>query len=206
MCFERAHAQFERPLKTSPLLLFRSYFLFVWHFNCWGLSAMHAPMNGAMAKLNWAIRGLVEFTRKQISVRRKCTHQTYNLTPPDKKKGIVNIESIKAVQISSETNVGLNETGKKWTLNLGGIFRDQEIPIICATAVPPRRGRRVSVKSLAEIKDIDETKVSPPSQYSSSCLALGRMTARSLWEVCDLPDLVVARCVQVGANSISIKM
>jgi hypothetical protein len=117
-----------------------------------------------MANLNWDNDGLVQFIASKSQVRHRFTQDTYTLTDDDK-TGLINIKNVKIVQNYSETNVALKEVGKKWTFNLGGIFRNQSVPVAASPSDGPARRRKPFVKkpNLVAIEDMNEAGEQPPS-------------------------------------------
>ena len=116
-----------------------------------------------MAKLNWDTDGLVKFPPEKKTVLHRFTRETYKLSDLDM-KGLINIKNIKVVQNYSETNVALKEIGNTWTLNIGGIFRNQSAKFSLPSEDGPSR-RRVNSKvtELKALQDKDEANEMPPS-------------------------------------------
>ena len=122
------------------------------------------PTRGTIAKLNWDNDGSVQFIATKSQVRHRFTRYTYTLTDDDK-KGLLNIKQVKIVLVQkySETNVCLKEIGKKWTFNIGGIFRNQSVPLVSPTEAPSRRRVPIKKGALVAIEDKNEAIEEPPS-------------------------------------------
>ena len=134
---------------------------------CGTFGVRPSPNGGAVAKLNWDTDGLIKFTVEKKIVLHRFTRETYKLTDLDM-KGLINIKNIKVVQNYSETNVALKEIGKKWSFNIGGIFRNQAAKVTNPAEDGVGR-RRVSSKGtqLKALQDIDEANEMPPSPVLS---------------------------------------
>ena len=146
-------------INTSVILKLCELF-FVCIFSIWTVGV--SPPSPHPRRPKWRSHGETQlgqrwFTSvylwKKSQVRHRFTRYTYTLTDEDK-QGLLNIKQVKIVQNYSETSVCLKEIGKKWTFNMGGIFRNQSVPLVSPTEAPSRR--RMPNKKSASLVAIED--------------------------------------------------